>query len=288
MQGFVRKIIALLMASLLASWWYTRTASAHGGPVSLTFWGNYGSAVSSCQRAIGQAASVCGLQAVQLRNDCREADLLGTGCDTVATEAGIQTVRAHARSAVRSACSDPEVQTLGYIDRSEALTDVINICRDLDTAAASATFGALSSTSEAAVRPDCIRSTADLTVRLLDVAISSWRTALDRIASTNMSSDAKYARVDHSRQRISGASDSAAAVVLRACGAEGFQLLYGRDVNVHYANVAELADCFGGAVYVQDAVVCPPPECGNGIQEKGEVCDDGNRDPADGCPPECK
>jgi len=31
-----------------------------------------------------------------------------------------------------------------------------------------------------------------------------------------------------------------------------------------------------------------PPACGNGIVEDGELCDDGNTTPADGCPTDCK
>jgi cysteine-rich repeat protein len=34
--------------------------------------------------------------------------------------------------------------------------------------------------------------------------------------------------------------------------------------------------------------VCDPPECGNGVQEAGEDCEDGNTDPGDGCTADCK
>jgi len=32
---------------------------------------------------------------------------------------------------------------------------------------------------------------------------------------------------------------------------------------------------------------CTVPRCGDGILDAGEVCDDGNADPGDGCAPDC-
>lgn len=285
MMGFVRKVIALLMASLLATWWYARTAEAHGGPVSLTFWGNYGSAVAACQRTIGQAAAVCGLRALKVRQDCRLADLFEAGCDTAAVDAAIQAARAIARARVRTECSDPEVQTLGYIDRTEAITDVINICRDLDSAGSSASVGALPQVD--AGDAACVRATTKATGHLLGVAIENWRTALDRIATLNLSREGKESRVATGRSRMQKAVDAAVRSVGRDCVDPTFEQLYRRSAASHFANVAALADCFAGAVYVQDAVVCPAPTCGNGIEEKGEDCDDGNVDRGDGCSETC-
>ncbi len=286
MMGFVRKVIALLMASLLATWWYARVVEAHGGPVSLTFWGNYGSAVSACQRTIGQAAAACGLRALQVRQDCRLADLFGAGCDSAAVDAAIQAARAAARARVRAECIDPEVQTLGYIDRAEAITDVINICRDLDSAGASASLGALREIDAADAA--CVRATTKATGNLLDIAIANWRTALDRIATLNLSREGKESRVALGRSRVRRAIEAAVQAVGRDCVDPTFEQLYLRSAASHFANVAALADCFAGAVYVQDAVVCPAPTCGNGIEEKGEDCDDGNVEIGDGCSDICR
>jgi cysteine-rich repeat protein len=51
--------------------------------------------------------------------------------------------------------------------------------------------------------------------------------------------------------------------------------------------VAQRADCLADAVYVQNAVTCPAPTCGNGMQEPGEECDDGNSFEGDGCRSNC-
>jgi cysteine-rich repeat protein len=53
------------------------------------------------------------------------------------------------------------------------------------------------------------------------------------------------------------------------------------------ANLARQAPCFGGGMYVQDALVCPAPECGNGVREGGDPCDDGNRRDGDDCSATC-
>ena len=51
--------------------------------------------------------------------------------------------------------------------------------------------------------------------------------------------------------------------------------------------IAAQAGCMVGFVYVQDAVTCPAPVCGNGMQERGEECDDGNDYDGDGCRSDC-
>lgn len=51
------------------------------------------------------------------------------------------------------------------------------------------------------------------------------------------------------------------------------------------------AGSMGTTMGIQAAVVeCggPPPICGNGIRENGEICDDGNTLPGDGCDAQCK
>lgn len=51
-------------------------------------------------------------------------------------------------------------------------------------------------------------------------------------------------------------------------------------------DTGEGGDC--EPILIPDAPECYTPECGNGILEEGEECDDGNNDNGDGCSAECE
>jgi len=47
-------------------------------------------------------------------------------------------------------------------------------------------------------------------------------------------------------------------------------------------------DCIVSGAYVQNAILCPLPVCGNGTREALEQCDDGNTISGDGCSSACQ
>lgn len=291
MPGLLRKIIALLMASLLASWLVPTSGHAHGEPAKLAFWGNFPPSVAECQRRIGHAAAQCIARIVRARGDCRLATESGDVCDQRALEAEVAAARAHARGLVRAKCSEQEVQNLRYLDVNETLTDVIGICRSADAAAESAIFDAADRDGaelDRATVSTCLAATRTAVGKMLTAAMRERRMVLDRIAATNLVFGDKQARIARSARRIeAGIADSAAALE-RDCPPASFVALYGRPAAVHVATIATQADCFAGAVFVQDAVVCPNPVCGNAVREQGEACDDGNTLPGDGCDAACR
>jgi cysteine-rich repeat protein len=71
------------------------------------------------------------------------------------------------------------------------------------------------------------------------------------------------------------------------CPDEQFGALYGRSASEVLTLIEQRGDCLGGAAYVQNAVLCPPAVCGNGMMEPGEHCDDGNTLSGDGCDGGC-
>ena len=289
MAGFLRKWVALLMGSLIASWLWPHAGFSHGEPAQLAFWGNFSTRVSACQRALGEAAESCVARAVRARTECRLAVVDGTGCDEDAFDAEIQAARARARAFVRGSCSELDVQNLRYIDIDEALRDVIAICRSLDGAIDSAVF-ALAGANEAIVDAEdraCVEITARQTSKLLAFAMNAQRAGLDRIAATNVPFTEKQSLIDRALRRIGRGAGVATKLVEDECSVAVFQRLYGRSAEAHLRALAEQADCYGGAVYVQDALVCPDPTCGNGIEEEGESCDDGNAADGDGCSALC-
>jgi cysteine-rich repeat protein len=66
-----------------------------------------------------------------------------------------------------------------------------------------------------------------------------------------------------------------------------FDMTYGRSPEEWVEALAARSDCIANATYFQTAVSCPFPECGNGIKELDEACDDGNRLDGDGCRNDC-
>src|SRR5262245_22241920 len=116
-------------------------AWAHGQPAALAFWGGYPTHVATCQRAISYAASSCISRTVAARTECLAAEASGQACDQGAFDAEVQAARAAARSIVQAVCTSQDAQSLLYVDVSEALVDVINVCRDTDASVMSAAFG---------------------------------------------------------------------------------------------------------------------------------------------------
>ena len=291
MPGLLRKIVAFLIASLVASWMLPARGFAHGEPAPLAFWGNFSPAIAECQRIIGHAASLCIARTVRARGDCKLAQAVGAECDEAALNEEVQAARARARALVRERCSEQEVQNLRYLDVNEALTDVIGVCRSVDRAAESAIFDA-ASLAGSGVAPEqaavCLGATRSGVGKALVAALRERRLVLDRIAATNVAFRDKQALIDRATRRILAGVAGAALAVERECGADAFAAIYGRSASTHLGNAAAQADCFGGAVYVQDAVVCPDPVCGNAIAEAGETCDDGNTVAGDGCDDRCR
>jgi cysteine-rich repeat protein len=75
--------------------------------------------------------------------------------------------------------------------------------------------------------------------------------------------------------------------LLAVCPVSDFSAAYGRTVDTFLGDIVNQAACMQQFVYVQDAVGCPTPLCGNGVEEPGEGCDDGNSFDGDGCRADC-
>src|SRR5690606_26271651 len=130
-------------------------------------------------------------------------------CDTATREARIQAARARARDLVAGACNATQLQTLRYIDLNDAQTDVIDVCRQVDTAAVTATFGpAMVGGTVAAMdgtTGTCVAATARASNALLRYAMRARQKALDRIAATTLAPAAKTALLDRSTASINRA-----------------------------------------------------------------------------------
>lgn len=284
---------AARLAVLLASLAVPAVVVAHGAPSKLQYWGNFPRTLAGCQRAIGHAAITCSLSAIRARVECGLAETSGLQCDPTTAEQAIQLARAKARDLVERVCTVREVQNLRYNDVSEAQADVINMCRWADTAALTAVFNPFKRDSQIVAQSsedlDCIEAAAVGVRKALRFSMHGIAHGLNRIASSGLDLPMKQAVIARSRMRAAQGVQAVTTLVDARCDAgQRFLALYGRSASDLLLSLMGQADCLGGQVYVQDAVVCPESVCGNGVQERDEDCDDGNMRSDDACAANCR
>lgn len=269
------------------------TADAHRAPLPLAIWSdNFTAEQARCQRLIGYVAARCAMRAWTARDACLQAQTTGGNCDQQATSDAIAQAHADALNAVDSGCAPDDISALGFLLNLEAETDIDSACNALETAFASAVYGpalraqSIVATAGSAV-PSCLDVTAHAASKILAVALRLRRQTLNSIAFNHPLASQKLARMRRSTARISTVQSILQGEIQTSCSATDFTALYQRPINILMTDIAAQVDCVGGASYVQDAVVCPRPVCGNGIQETGEQCDDGNTVSGDGCSGTC-
>ncbi len=234
---------------------------AHGAPADLSVWGGFNPLVARCQRSISRAASLCASRTLYARTRCSAAQLRGETCDTAALDAAVQAARGRARDTVARDCDGEQLTTLRYVDLGDAQADVINICRQLDTAASTAAFAPASfGGTIAAMTGDsqaCVDATARAGNALLRYAMRTRQRALDTIAFAVLTPAVKTSLIARSQAAIDRAANMARARVAAVCPATTFHDLYGQDMDAVLDRIAGRADCLGQYVYVQNAVTCP-------------------------------
>jgi cysteine-rich repeat protein len=135
---------------------------------------------------------------------------------------------------------------------------------------------------------DCLTAVARAVEQTLRLTARAQRAPLDRIAAQALTPSEKDRWITQARAGIAARHPMLAARIAGGCRGRPFSDLYGRSVDAFASDIAARAECLAGAVYVQGAVVCPPPRCGNGMQEPREECDDGNADDSDWCRSDCR
>ncbi len=289
-----RTFTALLSALTLTC--AAAAVHAHGDPLPLSAWGDFGAGTAHCQRALGQAVARCADEIFAAHRACIEPQLRGEPCNLNARSLAIRTARARVLERIEAACTDTDATRLQFLGVHEALADATSTCRQLEKELFTAVYGpALVGDFDeppvvAEVTPDtaaCLHAAADRAVDLLRVTTREQRSALDRIAAHALPLDGKTAVIDRFHARAAGASAHAARRTAAGCAAATFTAIYGRSIDTFAADLAARAECLAAGVYVQDALVCPAAVCGNGMEELGEDCDDGNTDDTDACRNDC-
>jgi len=263
-------------------------AHAHGQALPFAFWGDFPSAAARCQEVLAYAATRCANRVWKYHTNCFDALLDGNVCGVSVLVDPVQRAHLDSLDMIDILCTSPEAQALGFLLKYEAQTDVNNFCYAVENALVSVVYGPTMNGHP----PDdqtriCVEAMARATTKMWRFAVRARRQALDQIARSNMTPGDKQALVDASSLRIEQLRVPIQKTLEAVCPSTDFAATYHHDDAALLKLVGQRADCLVAAVYVQSAVGCPLPECGNGMQEAGEQCDDGNLVDGDGCSGRC-
>jgi cysteine-rich repeat protein len=263
-------------------------ASGHGARLPFASWGGFSPGAVLCQRVIARSAAHCASAAWTAQRACEAAKLAGQTCDQNATDTIVEAIRNNDLNAIDIYCSERQLIELQYLGQFDMQADVVKFCRDWQRWATNTVYGPAEAASNvSAAQRACVEATADAVDALTQFAFRNRRQCMDHVASVPLNTPNRTALLNGAANRMTQAQPTLRARLTARCGAAPFAALYGRTPDALITTVAGQADCIGGRFYIQDAVVCPNPVCGNGIVELGEDCDDGNTNDGDTCPSTC-
>jgi cysteine-rich repeat protein len=271
---------------------HSQPAEGHGQPPDLAFYGNFAGPPAVCQQAVGHAARTCFERALAAQQRCMETQMDGGECDTSKRDAAVDAAKRTARDLIAAECDQVALQVLQFLGLDEAQTDVTNACETQTTAALSVMYGPVGgggAVSDFGPNSDpCLRAAASQARKLVRYSLRSHDRALNGIARSNISPSAKQERMQRVDLRIAQVRQLVMGRIAAACGGfDAFASRYGKNIGGFLDLLETRASCVTGASYVQNAVTCPPPSCGNGAKEGSEECDDGNSIDDDACHDNC-
>jgi len=279
-----------LALALLAGALVPTSLHAHGGPPDITFWGPFPSGTAHCLRMMGQATQRCVQRVLALQHECMDAELAGQTCDRTLRDQRVEAEKITARSVVGTECTGGQLTELHFINPDDARTDITKTCTDQPNAVMSVAYAPAMAGASAAALDDatsrCLMQTSVRSRALLRYIVRLKTRALDLMAVSVIGPAKKNALLKRAADRIVAAQAKLAAEIAPAC--PDFETLYGRSPSATLKLLNNpIGNCVVGAAYVQTSIACPAPVCGNGVQESGEACDDGNTVDDDACHNDC-
>ena len=282
---------ALVAAVLSLATLRAHVAYAHGQGLPFAFWGNFPRTTAHCQEVLAFEATRCANRVWKVHTDCFNALLDGKACATSSVPDRVQQAHLASLNIIDLQCTSPEAQGLGFLLKYEAQTDMNNFCTAIENAFVSAAYGPVLQGALVRLTDDqtriCVEAMAQATTKLWRFAVRARLRTLNRIARRDVTPTDKQALIDGSSMLIDQLRAPIMERLNSVCPTTEFAATYHRDAGDLLTLVGQRADCLAAAVYVQNAVFCPLPVCGNGMQEAGEQCDDGNLADGDGCSSAC-
>ncbi len=265
-------------------------ATAHSGqPPDISSWGGFDPTTVRCQQVIGSALQRCFERVLVAQRRCMDEQLAGQTCDESTRDSRIRRAEQAGQDQLAEACTDLQLQQLHFIGLDDAKSDLTRACGDQADAAISLLYGPAVATGSAAgvdePMSQCLRQTAALSTKLLRFALKLKSRTLDHMARRDLTANQKQALMERVHRRVTSLRVQIADLIAAAC--PSFSNTYQTGTAGFLDLLEPRGDCLVGSGYVQSAVTCPQPVCGNGVKETGEQCDDGNAIDDDLCHDNC-
>jgi len=231
-----------------------------------------------------RATHICFTTVLELETRCRDALLRGEACDSTLNEQIDDATRV-ARIAVSDACSEGALTDVGYFGFADASADLSNACVTQAQGAVAATYAPALPAMASETAAECMTATAAYGAKVMRYALERQTPVFERLASRLFEEDEKSEQVLQMRIELRETRQRWIAGLTQAC--PQFADIYGRSAESYLRTLGQRTDCVLSKTYVNDAVSCITQQCGNGIREDPEKCDDGNADDGDGCRNDC-
>ncbi|MGH7788633.1 MAG: hypothetical protein ACRERC_17310, partial [Candidatus Binatia bacterium] len=273
-----------LLAALLC-WLAAAAAPAHNTPVPIELWGPFLPGTQTCLRLISRAAHDCFDTVLGIEQRCRDAALQGGGCDAEQRAAEIAEADRGLRATLAAACAPGQLTELSYIGFFDAATDLTRACSGEAHAAATALYAPAQAGGLSPAAAQCLTASAGYGRKMMRFALERGAPVMERIATRQLSGDEKKASILQVERELSTARTRWIDGLLDHC--PQFETVYGRSAESLLRTLKQRTDCVLSQTYVHSAIACIARQCGDGIPQDPEACDDGNGDDGDACRNDC-
>lgn len=278
--------IALACGAVVAN-----PAAAHQRPIGVDEWGPFLPGTVPCLRALSRVGRTCFDAVLDIHDACADAKMRGELCDAEATEELVAAETAKIRAAVLQSCQPGQLTELQYVGGVlDAQADHSNSCRGQAAATMAMTYAPQTNAKQvggvSGEIAACVTATSGYSRKVLSFIVRRKALVMERIGIRILSGPRKIALMQRIGRSLAASEPRWAAGLLRACPA--FEEIYGRTAVSFVRTLKDRADCVLTATHGNNALICVPPVCPNGVPETGEECDDGNDDDTDACGNDCK
>lgn len=248
-------------------------------------WGPFLPGTVPCVRMVSRAVHACFDSVFDLEERCAAELASGSTCDRSRVDAESTAAARRMQTVLTSVCEAGQLTELGYFGFADATLDLRNACLDQARAAVAAAYAPSRVVLAAPATAECMEASAAYSRRIIRFVLKRATPVMERMATLAFQPPEKTAMTLQLGRELAATRARWIEGLSAAC--PQFVNVYGRSAESFARTMKQRADCVLSKTYVNSAVSCPLQECGNGIPEEGESCDDGNQNDLDACPNDC-
>lgn len=248
-------------------------------------WGPFLPDTVPCVRMVSRAVHACFDSVFDLEERCAAELASGSTCDRSRVDAESTAAARRMQTVLTSVCEAGQLTELGYFGFADATLDLRNACLDQARAAVAAAYAPSRVVLAAPATAECMEASAAYSRRIIRFVLKRATPVMERMATLAFQPPEKTAMTLQLGRELAATRARWIEGLSAAC--PQFVNVYGRSAESFARTMKQRADCVLSKTYVNSAVSCPLQECGNGIPEEGESCDDGNQNDLDACPNDC-